>query len=87
MKKAKIESEYNFNQTVYYLDGLFIREGEVKAIKGAVDFEHDRKDIELQIEVKGGGMAMRTWVKEEDCVNSSEMIINKILNNSELSDI
>ena len=73
--RVKIESKYDYDDEVYFLNGRSVLNGRVIGIKGMI--ENSRSEsIELKIKVVYGEVGAHFWVEEEDCFRSKKELIN-----------
>ena len=82
--KASIISEFYFGQTVYFISetepqGHAIISGTVVSISGEIDTRIAKVDILLGIELTSGEYACIIRVKEQNCFESKEQLVENLL--------
>lgn len=79
--RARIESRFDWGQTVWFLSGKHITEGKVIGLRGSEDMVSysDDPEITLIIEVVAGQLAAKFEKPEEDCFESREALIKEII--------
>ena len=77
---AAVSSRFNFGQEVWFLNGRHIMNGKVEAIRGQKHYLYEHTDIELEVYHTSGEMGCKFWVKDEDCFETRQALIDAVLN-------
>lgn len=77
---AVISSRFSWGQKVWFLNGRHIMDGTVEAIRGHQHRLYEHTDIELQLQHTSGEMGANFWVKDKDCFESRQALVDAILN-------
>jgi|LakMenEpi03Aug12_release.lakeMendotaPanAssembly.Ray.scaffolds.fasta_scaffold235543_2 hypothetical protein len=77
---AAVSSRFNFGQEVWFLNGRHVMSGKVEAIRGQKHYLYEHTDIELEVCLTSGKMGCKFWVKDEDCFETRQALVDSVLN-------
>lgn len=60
--------------------------GNITSIRGEKRRFYEREDIELEVYHTSGEMGANFWVKEEDCFESRQSLVNSIVGSGEIKE-
>lgn len=76
--RAEIVSRFNFNQEVWFLNGLNICKGKIVGIKGEFRYKFMDPQAKLEVETSSGFVSSSFWVEEKELFESREDLVHRI---------
>ncbi len=77
---ARIVSRFKWNQIIWFMDGRHILNGTIQSIKGSASKSGSYDNLELELLYTSGEIGAHFRVREEDCFESKQALIDAILN-------